>query len=236
MPATTGKPAAIPKRPEIFDRIMGAALSEFRKAGLNGVKIEVIARKAKVSKQLIYYYYGSCDKLYQAILEEYSAIKIQELLSIDYSNMSPRAAMRALLEQLMNHFEGIPFGILAIDPRHEDAMYLRQRARRYKVGQIFDDILERGIADGTFSPYIDKTVCYELSGMMIGGFFLRQKRWIESPDYYNSSEYRGWRDIIIGAVIDFVSRGVMDRKHAAPADMGGHCHQASLTNAEPRAH
>jgi AcrR family transcriptional regulator len=197
---------------------MRAALEEFNRSGLNGVRIEVIAREAKVSKQLIYYYYGSRDILYEAILEEYSAIKIESLLAIDYRDIDPIEAIRKLLEEIMTHFEGIPLGILTLDCRPDDAMYLRRVARRDKVAGIFNDIVDRGMAQGIFSPNVDKKICFELAGMMIGGFFVHQIMWREGLDY-SSSDYGRWRNRIVDTVVAVMKRGTMDGEQVTPADM-----------------
>jgi TetR/AcrR family transcriptional regulator len=48
--------------------IMGAARAEFALAGYAGARVERIARKAGVNKQLIFYYFGSKQGLYRAAL------------------------------------------------------------------------------------------------------------------------------------------------------------------------
>jgi TetR/AcrR family transcriptional regulator len=48
--------------------IVDAAIQEFSTKGFSGARINTIARKAKVNKQLIYYYFGSKVGLYEAVL------------------------------------------------------------------------------------------------------------------------------------------------------------------------
>jgi AcrR family transcriptional regulator len=48
--------------------ILNAAINEFSAKGLAGARINTIARKAKVNKQLIYYYFDSKVGLYEAAL------------------------------------------------------------------------------------------------------------------------------------------------------------------------
>jgi TetR/AcrR family transcriptional regulator len=48
--------------------IVDAAVREFSSNGFSGARINTIARKAKVNKQLIYYYFDSKAGLYEAVL------------------------------------------------------------------------------------------------------------------------------------------------------------------------
>jgi TetR/AcrR family transcriptional regulator len=48
--------------------IVDAAIGEFSTKGFSGARINTIARKAKVNKQLIYYYFDSKVGLYEAVL------------------------------------------------------------------------------------------------------------------------------------------------------------------------
>jgi TetR/AcrR family transcriptional regulator len=48
--------------------IVDAAVREFSTKGFSGARINTIARKAKVNKQLIYYYFDSKVGLYEAVL------------------------------------------------------------------------------------------------------------------------------------------------------------------------
>src|SRR5881628_2604461 len=51
-------------------RIVVAARDEFARRGLAGARVEQIARRAGVNKQLLFYYYHSKRGLFQAVLAE----------------------------------------------------------------------------------------------------------------------------------------------------------------------
>src|SRR6266508_4934286 len=51
-------------------RIVAAARDEFAKRGLAGARVEQIARRAGVNKQLLFYYYHSKRGLFQAVLTQ----------------------------------------------------------------------------------------------------------------------------------------------------------------------
>lgn len=51
-------------------RLLEAATMEFSEHGFAGARIDEIARKAKLNKQLIYHYFGGKQKLYAAVLTD----------------------------------------------------------------------------------------------------------------------------------------------------------------------
>jgi TetR/AcrR family transcriptional regulator len=53
------------------DKILDAARGEFARFGIEGARVDRIARKARVNKAMIYYHFRSKDKLYQAVIESH---------------------------------------------------------------------------------------------------------------------------------------------------------------------
>jgi TetR/AcrR family transcriptional regulator len=49
-------------------RILAAALQEFSTLGFAGTRISGIARRAKINKQMLYYYFGGKEELFRAVL------------------------------------------------------------------------------------------------------------------------------------------------------------------------
>lgn len=49
------------------EKILRAAFREFARRGFAGTRVEAIARKARVNKQLLYYYFGSKRRLYDEV-------------------------------------------------------------------------------------------------------------------------------------------------------------------------
>jgi AcrR family transcriptional regulator len=54
-------------------RLLGAALDEFAARGFEGARVADIADRAGLSKQLISYYFGGKDGLYQGVIAEWQA-------------------------------------------------------------------------------------------------------------------------------------------------------------------
>ena len=77
--------------------ILEAARVEFAAKGLAGARVNEIAARAGVNKQLIYYYYGSKEDLYRTALEVvYSEIRSLER-DLHLGDMAPAEAMAALI-------------------------------------------------------------------------------------------------------------------------------------------
>jgi AcrR family transcriptional regulator len=75
-PSTTasGAPDLRSRRSEQSQQlILAAAEAEFADKGLAGARVDEIAEESGVNKQMIYYYYGSKEDLYLAVLEPFAS-------------------------------------------------------------------------------------------------------------------------------------------------------------------
>lgn len=57
------------KKASLRDRIFQQALKEFSKNGFAGARVDRIAKRARVNKQLIYYYFASKENLFRVVIE-----------------------------------------------------------------------------------------------------------------------------------------------------------------------
>ena len=85
MPNTTSSTSSSRVRdPEGTQRkILAAALQEFSAKGINGARVDAIAARAGVNKQLLYYYFGSKNGLFRAVLRERLAERAPESAHAD---------------------------------------------------------------------------------------------------------------------------------------------------------
>jgi TetR/AcrR family transcriptional regulator len=51
-------------------RILAAALQEFSAKGIDGARVDAIAERAGTNKRMLYYYFGSKDDLFRAVLAQ----------------------------------------------------------------------------------------------------------------------------------------------------------------------
>jgi TetR/AcrR family transcriptional regulator len=57
------------RKANLRERIYRQALKEFSKNGFAGARVDQIAKKARVNKQLIYYYFESKENLFRVVIE-----------------------------------------------------------------------------------------------------------------------------------------------------------------------
>lgn len=153
------------------EAILAAARQEFSAKGAAGARVNEIAARSGVNKQLIYYYFGNKEGLYAAALEAvYSEIReLEKGLLLDEE--TPEDAMRALVafsfDYLAKHPEFI--GML----KHENAsgaQHIQQSETLQGMNSpliaLIRKTLKRGVASGTFREGIDPLNLYiSIAGM-----------------------------------------------------------------------
>src|SRR5256886_17609985 len=50
------------------ERILAAALKEFAAKGFHGARVDLIARRARINKRMLYHYFGNKEGLFKAVL------------------------------------------------------------------------------------------------------------------------------------------------------------------------
>ncbi|MDB5895990.1 MAG: TetR family transcriptional regulator [Rhodoferax sp.] len=95
-PATSRTPRTNNPQRTMAD-ILAVATSEFAERGLSGARIDAIADATRTSKRMIYYYFGSKNGLYLAVLEDaYQRIRdIEGELHLE--DMAPTEALARLV-------------------------------------------------------------------------------------------------------------------------------------------
>ncbi|MCH9828708.1 MAG: TetR family transcriptional regulator [Gammaproteobacteria bacterium] len=116
-------------------RIMLAARDEFCRAGLAGAKLDVIAMQAEVSKQLIHHYFRTKTELYVAVVDEISALMIDELSRPSYEELPPVEALRLYFHGVFDVLVRWPFAAgLFIDESLYEAEHLPSSLSGFRCG------------------------------------------------------------------------------------------------------
>jgi len=152
-------------------RLLDAARRAFMTRGLEGARVDEIARRAGVNKQLVYHYFGSKEALYLHVLETTYEAMIEAKSSLDLDRLAPPAAVERLVGFTFDYMAAHPeFVALLNDENVHKARHLRQSEKVPPLhkGLIagIDRVLRRGAADGSLRPGIDTAQFYiTLSGM-----------------------------------------------------------------------
>lgn len=140
--------------------ILEVATHEFADKGLAGARIDEIAAATRTSKRMIYYYFGSKDGLYLAVLEEaYRRMRsIEADLHLD--DLAPVDALRRLVEFTYDHHrDNEDFIRLVMSENIHRAQYLQQskgiRQLNVKAIDSIRGVYDRGVAQGLFRAGLD---------------------------------------------------------------------------------
>ena len=151
--------------------LLRAARAAFAEGGLEGARVDDIAKRAGINKQLLYHYFGSKDGLYTAVLEEvYHEIREQESqLALDA--LPAEEAMRKLIQFSFDYLEKSPdfVRILADENAHQGRHLLGSRAveeMNRPIIELMRATLERGVDEGVFRRGLDPLHIYlSIAGM-----------------------------------------------------------------------
>ena len=140
--------------------ILEIARQEFSQNGLSGARIDVIAERTRTSKQMIYYYFGSKEGLYQAVLEvAYAGIRDREA-ELDLEGLEPREALRRLVEATFDYDATHPefVSLVSMENLHH-ARYIEPSESIRDINAVIikrlAEILERGVRQGVFRADVD---------------------------------------------------------------------------------
>ncbi len=135
--------------------ILKVATQEFAEKGLDGARIDAIAAATQTSKRMIYYYFGSKEKLYLAVLEEsYRRMRSIEA-QLHLEDLAPELALRRLVTFTFDHHHGNPdFVRLVMAENMQRGNYLAQSALIQELNvpaiSAIDKLYARGVAEGAF--------------------------------------------------------------------------------------
>jgi TetR/AcrR family transcriptional regulator len=145
--------------------LLSTAISEFADKGFAGARVDEIANRAGVNKQLLYHHFGNKDDLYRIALEAvYSEIRAKEK-ALDLGNLTPLEAMRTLVgfsfDYLVEHPEFIR---LVNDENAQGAPHAKKSDQltemHWPLVDLLTETLKRGAAEGTFRDDMDPINVY----------------------------------------------------------------------------
>ena len=147
------------------EAILDGALIEFSEKGFDGARIDEIARRAAVNKNLLYHHYGSKDGLFTALLERtYDTIRRRQK-DLQLRGMDPVEGMRKLVIFTGRIWVRFPEFLRLLQSenlnggRHVRASTEIPRMYNPLLDTI-DDLLERGTGLGVFRKNIDPIDLY----------------------------------------------------------------------------
>lgn len=147
------------------EKIIKAAIAEFALKGLDGARVDEIARRSAVNKTLLYHHVGNKDQLFTAALEAtYQTIRARQRDFLA-QQMDPETGLRQLVHLLMAIWVEHPeFGRLIASENFQGGKHVRRsKLIREMYQQLVDtltDLLKRGVEQGVFRSGIDPVDLY----------------------------------------------------------------------------
>jgi AcrR family transcriptional regulator len=150
-----------PRDPErTRTEILAIAREEFAAHGLSGARVDAIAARMRTTKRMIYYYFGSKEGLYLAVLEQaYAEIRAIEQ-ELDLARLAPVEAIRRMIDFTFEYHESHPDFIRLVSIENiNQGRYIVQSETiqnlNTAVTEALAAILRRGQKDGVFRKDID---------------------------------------------------------------------------------
>jgi AcrR family transcriptional regulator len=160
-PGMPAKPPARTNDPERTQaNILQVAEAEFGEKGLAGARIDEIAAATKTSKRMIYYYFGSKEGLYLAVLEE-AYRRVRDIESeLHLQDLSPEEGLRRLVAFTFDHHLGHESYIrLVMSENIHRGQYLAQSKRIQDLNvpaiAAIRHLYQRGVKAGAFRKGLD---------------------------------------------------------------------------------
>lgn len=207
-----GRPARTHDPQGVKRDIIAVATGEFARSGYSGARVDEIAARTRTSKRMIYYYFGSKEALFVAVIEEiYRRFnEAESKLALDLSQ--PVQALRDIVAFIWAYYQKHPEFITLLNS--ENLHRGVHVARALPAGEhaspalaVLDRVLASGASGGVFRPGLRARDIYLMIAAM--GYFYLSNRFTLSvflgEDLAAPAALAHWQQFITDAVLRTVS-------------------------------
>jgi AcrR family transcriptional regulator len=141
-------------------RILDAATRHFGEKGFDGARVDVIARTARINKQLLYHYFGNKDALFTEVLEHaYQRFRERES-ALKLDGLRADEAVLALVDFTWQYYLAHPDFIQLLNSENQmHARHLKASRSILKINAhhltIYRSLIERGQREVTVRGDLD---------------------------------------------------------------------------------
>ena len=195
------------------EAILRAATKVFAKHGFAGGRVEQISKAAKSYDRMIYYYFGSKEDLFVAVLEEmYRRFNEAESTLVLQAD-KPVQSLKAVIHFMWDYYQRNPEFITLLNSEnlHRGKHITRSlRAREYSSPaiQILEGVLQAGAQQGLFRSDLAARDLY-LTIAALAYFYLSNRFTLSAflGETLDSAEAMAhWEKVIIDTVLRTVSK------------------------------
>jgi AcrR family transcriptional regulator len=208
---TTSRPGRTNDPEATMADILAVATREFADKGLAGARIDEIAAATRTSKRMIYYYFGSKEGLYVAVLEEAYRRMRQIESNLHLDDLDPEAALRRLVAFSLDYQREHPeFIRLVMNENMHRGEFLARSASIQQLNVPAIDglrrVYERGVREGVFRPGLDPVDLHmTISAMSVFNVANRHTfALIFKYDFDDPANIAARRDSVVEMLVRFV--------------------------------
>lgn len=195
------------------ENILRAAKKIFSKDGYDGARVDKISKAAKSYDSLIYYYFGSKEKLFVEVLEgAYKDIfEAEKNLELDMDD--PEGSLRKIIEFPFRYYLANPevITLLGTENLQKGKHIAKSRtADQYALPaiSILEKVIERGVEKGLFREGVNCRKLY--MAMTALGYFYVSNRYTFSAflnvDLMDPEKIDGWASYMSELLLDSVKK------------------------------
>ena len=197
--------------PGTRDSILQAAVKVFAERGLGGGRINLISRAARSNDRMIYYYFGSKEKLFVEVLGKIYRDMWEAESALNLEQDDPVSALTQMVEFTMNHYLTHPemLALLNNENLHKGKYVSKSKAMKELSSPALDlmeRIYRRGVEDGVFRKGIAPLHIY-LSILALNYFYVSNRYTLSSflgMDLMADDNLSAWRTWVTGVVLSAV--------------------------------
>ena len=192
--------------------IIEVATKEFSTNGYSGGRINEIAERTRTSKRMIYYYFGSKEGLYRAVLyEHYRSLRADEQ-KLQLEKHPPLEALKLLIhftfDWYLDHADQVPLVMVENIHRGRHIKGLPTLEPLNSVAiSVVQKICDRGVAEGVIRPGLRPIDIY--MSIASASFFNVSNRYtfaaIFGHDMTSKKESKVRRDAVTEMILRYVA-------------------------------
>jgi AcrR family transcriptional regulator len=193
------------------NRILRAAVAEFADKGLQGARVDEIARRAGANKRMLYHYFGNKEDLFLEALEfAYEEIRRAEL-DLHLADLPPVEAMQRLVSFTFNYFVEAPHFITLLNSENLHRARHLKRSKRIldmhsTVVEMLSDLLRRGQDERVFRTGVDPVQLF-ITIASVGYFYfsnIHTLSTIFARDFASDAERKTRHDHALEVVLGYL--------------------------------
>jgi AcrR family transcriptional regulator len=206
---TRGRPAG---QAATRDNILHAAIDIFAQHGFAGARVDEISRAARSTDRMIYYYFGSKERLFVEVLETIYRRLGEAEKKVTLADHTPEESLRLIFRFTWNYYQAHPEMLTLLN--NENLQKGRHVARSKRVKElslplisILSDVLERGIQQGVFRKGVSPRGLY-IAICALGYFYLSNRFTLSAfldTDLMRQDELTEWSSLAEDMLLRYVA-------------------------------